>query len=309
MRITNTMLVNNMVNYMSNNLTRMDKYQTQLATGKKIQVPSDDPIIATRALRFRTDVSEIDQYQKNLKDAQSWMDITENTIGSMGDILQRARELAVQGANGPYTPEDMNTMKQEVDQLTTQAIHLANTTYSGRYIFSGFKTDQQLVGADPSLATYGQFLIGVSNSDEQINFQIGIADSINVNVCGGDLFDNGANASIASTGSMIDVLKQLSADLGNGNNTSVRNDIGGFDTQMDNLLKVRADIGARQNRLELTSDRLSNDNLNFTKLMADNEDVDTAETIMNLKNEENVYRASLSGGARIIQPTLVDFLR
>jgi flagellar hook-associated protein 3 FlgL len=97
--------------------------------------------------------------------------------------------------------------------------------------------------------------------------------------------------------------------LGSGNHAGVRNDIGGIDTQMYNLLKVRADIGARQNRLELTSDRLSNDNINFTQLMADNEDVDTAETIMNLKNEENVYRASLSGGARIIQPTLVDFLR
>jgi flagellar hook-associated protein 3 FlgL len=309
MRITNTMLVNNMVNYMSNNLTRMDKYQTQLATGKKIQVPSDDPIVAIRALKFRTDVSEVNQHQKNLKDAQSWMDISENTIGSIGDILQRARELAVQGANGTYTPADMNKMKMEVDQLATQTIKLANMTYSGRYIFSGFKTDQPLVDADPSSATYGQFLIVVNNSDEQINFQVGIADSINVNVCGGDLFDNGANASIGSTGGMIDILKQLSADLGSGNHAGVRNDIGGIDTQMYNLLKVRADIGARQNRLELTSDRLSNDNINFTQLMADNEDVDTAETIMNLKNEENVYRASLSGGARIIQPTLVDFLR
>ena len=78
---------------------------------------------------------------------------------------------------------------------------------------------------------------------------------------------------------------------------------------MNNILRVRADIGARQNRIELTSNRLDSDYTNFTKLMSNNEDVDMAETIMNLQNEENVYKASLSGGARVIQPTLVDFLR
>mgnify|MGYP002411154018 FL=1 len=82
-----------------------------------------------------------------------------------------------------------------------------------------------------------------------------------------------------------------------------------IDADMNNLLRVRADVGARTNRLELSADRLESDTVNFTKLMSLNEDVDTAETIMNLKNEENVYRASLAGGARIIQPSLVDFLR
>jgi flagellar hook-associated protein 3 FlgL len=78
---------------------------------------------------------------------------------------------------------------------------------------------------------------------------------------------------------------------------------------MDNITRVRADVGARYNRLELTENRLSKNIYNFTKLMSENEDIDQAENIMLLKSEENVYQASLAGGARIIQPSLMDFLR
>lgn len=310
MRITNTMLVNNMINYMGNNLSRMEKYQYQLATGKKIQLPSDDPIVATRALKFRTDVAEIEQYKRNVKDAQSWLEITEDTIGSMGDVLQRARELAVQGSNGTNTPSDTQKIMKEAEQLRNQIIHLANTTYAGRYIFTGFQTDKKLMDDN------GNFITEVANT-ESINFEIGIGDAINVNVCGGDLLNTGgAPVTAAQTtppstppGSMIDDINQFVTALSNGDHAAINTAIANFDKQMNNILRVRADVGARQNRLELTENRLESDNLNFTKLLSNNEDVDEAETIMNLKNEENVYRASLAGGARIIQPSLVDFLR
>ncbi|MFY9568290.1 MAG: hypothetical protein WAP56_03885, partial [Acetivibrionales bacterium] len=82
-----------------------------------------------------------------------------------------------------------------------------------------------------------------------------------------------------------------------------------FSDNLDNVLRLRADVGARINSLELTANRMMNDNTNFTRLMSENENVDMTDTIMNLKNEENVYRASLAGGARIIMPSLIDFLR
>ena len=85
--------------------------------------------------------------------------------------------------------------------------------------------------------------------------------------------------------------------------------LGNIDDELGNLLRVRAGLGARMNRVELTAGRLDDDNINFTKLMSKNEDVDIAEAIMKLQNEQNVYTASLSTGARVIQPSLVDFLR
>ena len=180
---------------------------------------------------------------------------------------------------------------------------MANTTYAGRYIFSGFSTNTHLVSED------GKFAIGVENANEQIMFEVGIGDDINVNVPGGDLFNNGNDAVQGNVPEFIQVFDDYIDALDSGNHDEVNNIIGKIDDIHDNLLRVRADVGARLNRLNLTLDRLENDTVNFTKLMSLNEDVDQAETIINLKNEENVYRASLAGGARIIMPTLLDFLR
>ncbi len=304
MRITNNMLINNMVNYIGNNLTRMSRYQSQLATGKKIQVPSDDPVVAARALKLRTDVAEIDQYKRNVKDAQSWMDMTEDALAKIGDVLQNVRELTVDGGNGTKTPEDTQKISVEVKQLREQLIQIGNSTYAGRYIFSGFQTDKPLLDKDT-----GEFLIDVDTTVENIVYEIGVGDDININVAGGDLFGSGGDAVSGTTGKLISDFNALITALDAGDHTAVGNMLANIDDDIGNVLRIRADVGARSNRLELSANRLESDTLNFTKLMSENENVDIAETIINLQSEENVYRASLSGGAKIIQPSLVDFLR
>lgn len=308
MRITNNMLINNMVNYIGKNLTRMDRYQYQLATGKKIMVPSDDPVVAARALKLRTDLAEIQQYKRNAQDAQSWLDMTEDALAKIGDVLHRARELAGDAANGTKTPGDTQKIKEEAKQLKIQLIHQANATYAGRYIFSGYKTNQKLINDDENDPKFGEFIIDVSNT-EDIKYEIGIGDDIIINVAGGDLFNNGKGADAGFKCDWVNDFDEFIANLEAGDHEAIGGMLSKLDKQMDNLLRVRADVGARTNRLELTINRLDTDNLNFTKLMSINEDVDEAEVIINLKNEENVYRASLAGGARIIMPTLLDFLR
>jgi flagellar hook-associated protein 3 FlgL len=302
MRITNNMLIHNMINYFGNNLTRLSKYQSQLATGKKIQVPSDDPVVAARALKLRTDVSELDQYKSNVEDAESWLDITETTLKSVGDVLQRVRELTVQGGNSPNTPEETQKISAEIKQLREQLIKLGNTTYAGRYIFSGYKTDQAFLNDD------GTFALDVSTNRENIRYETGLGDDININVPGGDLFNGGSDAEVGQTGTMIKHLDELIGLLDAGDNEGVGNMLDEIDEDISTVLRVRADVGARSNRLELTKNRIESDIVNFTKLMSYNEDVDIAETIMNLLNEQNVYNASLAGGARVIQTSLIDFL-
>ncbi len=309
MRITNNMLISNMLTALGNNEGRMSKYQNQLNTGKKIQLPSDDPIVAARALKLRTDVSKIEQYQKNLGDAQSWVDATDAALAQIGDILKRAKELSTQAANGTNSVTETSDIGQEMKQLKVQLVHIANTTYSGRYMFSGFKTDQNLINDDEASADFGKFKIDVATATEKIQFEIGAGDNIDINVTGGDVFNSGADAVNGAEPAMMTLFSGVITDLESGNNSGVRSQLDQFDVQIDNLLRVRADIGARQNRIDLSADRMSNDLVNMTDLMSKNEDADPAETIMNLKMEENVYQASLAGGARIIQQTLVDFLR
>lgn len=303
MRITNNMLINNMMLNLSNNLNRTQKYQHQLATGKKIRIPADDPIVASKSLKLRTDVAEVLQYKRNTEDAISWMDITESTMKQMTEVVHRFRELTNQAANGTNTPEELQKIKAETEQLKKQIINLANATYAGRYIFSGFKTDKPLLNED------GEFNIDIDN-DEQLMYEIGIGDYINVNVPGSDLFNNGAAATGGTTKSaFVDVFDKAINALEVDDKDALSGLLADIDDQLNNLLRVRAGLGARMNRVELTANRLDDDNVNFTNLMSKNEDVDIAEAIMNLMNEENVYRASLATGSRVIQPSLVDFLR
>ncbi|NLX64567.1 MAG: flagellar hook-associated protein FlgL [Clostridiaceae bacterium] len=303
MRITNNMLINNMMYNLSSNLLRTQKYLNQLATGKKISLPSDDPIVASKALKLRTDVAEISQFKRNTDDALNWMDITEATLSQMTELLHRAKELTVQAANGTNTDEDVFKIREEMAELKTQLISLANATYAGRYIFSGYKTDKPLLNED------GTFNIDVDNS-EQIKFEIGIGDEININVPGSDLFNRTVTTATAGSKSeFIDTFDKILSALEADDKDQLSSLLGDLDDELNNLLRVRAGLGARMNRVELTAGRLEDDYINFTRLMSKNEDVDIAEAIMNLQNEENVYRASLATGARVIQPSLVDFLK
>lgn len=543
-----------MMGFINGNLSRMNKYQTQLATGKKISVPSDDPIIAAKALKLRTDVAEVEQFKRNSNDANSWMNVTESSMGMVVDVLQRARELAVQAANGTMTIDDRDKVRKEVEQLKDQIIHISNATYAGRYVFSGYTTDSPLMNADGTYkvsvasnetaiiksglidlakapidntasnlsfqicldgTNYRNIALPQKNYDgtandinsmaydiqtainaypelenikvkndggrlefslkntidpngnrlkmyikkgspedlldsiklktdpvtnitvsksENINYQIGISDNLNVNVLGTQLFGTGTKNDMGdfmvAMNRFIDTLTRpdtntfiaghnISAsasnplvltdnnqfnikvdgmaayttitipdpggytydgtpgktlnDLVSGIQTAIDGDpslvaakvtvknedgklvfsanegrkltlmegpanndalsalkiytkldrtitsqsgtegisaaLTDIDHLRDRVMSIRSDIGARTNRIDLTLNRLENDTVNFTQLMSENEDADMAETIMNLKNEENVYKASLEGGARIIQPSLMDFIR
>jgi flagellar hook-associated protein 3 FlgL len=303
MRITNNMLINNMMQSLSGNLMRTQKYFNQLASGKKISLPSDDPIVASKALKLRTDVSEIAQYKRNTDDATAWMDITEATMSQMTDLVHRMKEITNQAANGTNTDEDLLKIREEASELRSQLISLGNATYAGRYIFSGYKTDKPLLNDD------GTYNIDVNNS-EQIRFEIGIGDNININVPGSDLFNRTiVGASAGTKSEFVDTFDKVIAAMDSDDKSELSKLLGDLDDELGNLLRVRAGLGARMNRVELAAGRLEDDNVNFTKLMSKNEDVDIAEAIMKLQNEENVYRASLATGARVIQPSLVDFLK
>ena len=301
MRITNNMLINNMMQSLSSNLLRTQKYFNQLATGKKISLPSDDPIVASKALKLRTDVSEIAQYKRNTDDATAWMDITEATMSQMTELVHRMKEITNQAANGTHTDQDLLKIREEASELRSQLISLGNATYAGRYIFSGYKTDKPLLNDD------GTYNIDVNNS-EQIRFESGIGDNININVPGSDLFNRTiAGATAGGKSEFVDTFDKVISAMESDDKDQLTALLADLDDELGNLLRVRAGLGARMNRVELTANRLEDDNVNFTKLMSKNEDVDIAESIMRLQNEENVYRASLATGARVIQPSLVDF--
>ena len=302
---------------MNRNLQRMDKTQQQMASGKKILVPSDDPIIAARALKLRTNVSEVEQFHRNVEDGINWLEITEGAMKSMGEILGRVRDLTNQAANGPLTEDDRLKIKAEVEQHKQSLISLMNTSYAGRYVFSGYQTDKKLIEDDINNPNYGKYAIEVKVT-ERMNYEISVNNTIEINTLGQEVLQFGntvTDTTIGGTPEMLQKLQDIIDHLGGtnlgglGQAQALSSDLGEIDKALNKLLAVRADLGARYNRLEMTANRLEDDKYNFTKLMSNNEDADLAEVLMNLKTQENVYKASMAAGARIIQPTLIDFLR
>lgn len=154
MRITNTMIRNNMMLNLNNNMNKLSILENQMGTGKKIQVPSDDPIIAGKSLNLRTNIYETDQYIKNINDAKSWMDITEKSVDNITDVMDRIRELCVQGATGTLSSSDKEKIGSEIKQLREQLVQEANVNNAGRYVFSGHKTNKKLMFDRKVLKSY-----------------------------------------------------------------------------------------------------------------------------------------------------------
>ena len=145
MRITNQIIYNNTLNNLNNNKILEDKLNTQIATGKKISRPSQDPIVALRALRFGTSVNELTQYyDKNIKDAKSFMSITEEALNNLNDIIENCITKITDASNGYLTESDLDVIFTQLDVLSDEFNEIGNTSYAGRYIFTGFRTDTSL---------------------------------------------------------------------------------------------------------------------------------------------------------------------
>lgn len=296
MRVTDSMLVTNFLNDYNNNLQRMNKNQNMLATGKRLSKPSDDPVAVADSLRIRTDMARNDAYTKNVDDAKSWLELTDTALDQLGQLLQRTRELGVEGSNGTLTQSDMQKIFSEVAQLKEQMVQVGNTQYNGRYIFSGFKTTTKPF--DETINTY-------SGDSGEIKFEVGAGgNKMAVNVTGDRVFDVSGGSS-----NLLNIMDKLKDALTAGDHQAVSNILSDIDKQMENVLAIRSEAGAKSNRIDLIKNRLQSDNYNFTALLSRNEDADMAQVITNLQMDENVYRASLASGAKIIQPSLIDFLR
>ncbi len=145
MRITNNMMLNNSMSNINGNKVNVNNMNNQMASQKKIQRPSENPVIAIRSLRLRSTLSEIDQYyENNIPDAESWMNITETAITNMNSILKNIRDLCVYGAQDSLTPDDRKTILTQLEKLRDQIYAEGNAEYAGRTVFTGYHTNKNL---------------------------------------------------------------------------------------------------------------------------------------------------------------------
>lgn len=295
-RVTQGMMNNQLLRNISTNLSRINDNQNQLSTGRRINKPSDDPVGISFSLRYRSELSANEQFKSNADAAVSWLDYTDTTLNQANTVIQRVRELTVQATNGTNPQSALDAIKKEIDQLNEQLVNIGNSQFNGKYVFNGQKTDKQpynLTTADTDQADTGE-----------IKFDIGVGVRVSANISGDQVFGRAGD-----NDNIFLVMKDLSRELGLGNQGAIGAILGRLDSRNEAFLQTRADVGAKQNRIELSQARLEDISLNLQTLQAKEEDADIPGVITNLKTDENVYNASLSVGAKIISTSLVDFLR
>lgn len=292
MRVTQSMLSNNMLRNLSNSYNKMGKLQEQIATGKKVNRPSDDPVSVMKGMGYRMQVDKVQQFQRNMGEVHNWLDNTDDALDKVGSALKRSYELVVNGSTDTMTKEDREKLRSELEQLQAQIKDLANTKVGNKHLFSGTKTKMPLYDKDGNLNT--------DTNQEEVLIEVFDGVTLPVNIKGEELFE-GINKAF----------NELYEEIDDNTNDQAAYDkaIESIQGQLDAVLIVRADLGARQNRAEMMEERLASLELSSIKQMSDNEDVDYEKAITEMITEESIHRAALSVGARIIQPSLVDFLR
>ncbi len=145
MRITNKMMTNNSQVNINTNKALLDKLNTEVSTQKKITRPSDDPVVAIRALRLRSNLNEISQYyKKNIPDADSWLKVTETALEETESVIEDMYEYCTQGSNGDLTAEDRLKVLENLKELRNQVYSAGNADYAGRTVFTGYRTGESL---------------------------------------------------------------------------------------------------------------------------------------------------------------------
>lgn len=292
MRITNKVLSKGYLTDLNRNLQNMRKLQEQLASGKEIRRPSDDPFRVARSMELNTSLRANERYQKNIDEGIGWLETIDSALGQFGDALTRIKELTTQAGNGTLGPTERNAIKMEVEQLKDQLVQIGNTVFDGRYVFNGDETTQIPFASDGTISFPNanglkkEFAPGIV-------LDIGITSTALSN-------DSAANNVFETVQNIIDDLTNDNSPMGNMDELT---------SHIDNALRLRGEAGARYNRLETMKEKNTEENYNVTELLSKTEDIDLAQKVMEYSVMESVYTASLQTGAKILQPSLLDFLR
>jgi flagellar hook-associated protein 3 FlgL len=292
-RSTERSISTRVLNNLQGNVNRMDDIQQRLSSGKQLSRPSDSPAGTTSALQLRGDIRVHEQYTRNTDDALGWLGTIDTALGSMGDQLIRARDMVLQGmssgAGGSTTARD--ALAGEIENLRGSLLGLANTTYLGRPVFGGATSTPQAYDTD------GTYL----GDDRGVERSIGDNTKLAVNVDGEKVFGKDGDQLFAILQDVVDHLKTDPSALGA--------DLGRLDKAINSIHTQIADVGARTNRVEQMRQVADDRILTLKTQLSDIEDIDLPKTIVELNLQQTAYQAALAATARVVQPSLVDFLK
>ncbi len=284
------------------NNVREDLLNTEkaLSSGKKIRRPSQDVPGTLKALRQRRLGDRVRQYKNSADDGRSWLRATEDALSKVTTILQRLRELTVSGASDTQSQASRDALAEEIDQLKKHMLQTANWTHNGRTLFAGTETSQAAFSVD------GDGNVVYQGNHDSIWRKVGDGLSTDINFHGEEVFGAAGGQDPDVFQLMDDITRALREGDGASLNDSLLSEV---DDHLERVTALRTKAGAKLKRLDLTVQQLNSQIDRAGKIRSRVEDIDIAKTVIDLSLKENAYQRALKAGARIVQPSLLDYLR
>ncbi|MFL0251824.1 flagellar hook-associated protein FlgL [Clostridium neuense] len=329
MRVTSSMLSNNFLYDLGNNLESMSVYQRQMSSGTLINKASDDPLGASRVMQINNEMIKNKQYTTNINNANQWLSVTDTSLGQIGSVLQRINELLVSTGDPTYGDAQRQAIKEEINSNINQISQILNTTYDGKYVFGGNRgtdkptlvtTDatsknQQLsyaskdgvtkmpVGATPTADETNQ--LGMIKS--KLSTEISDGVSVNYNFTASDVMEFRNDAGVSKD--LRTILNNITTHLDSGDVSSLTgSDLSDIKDAIGNASGIRTEVGALENRMKSASSQNEIEISSLTQVLASTNDVDYAQVTMQYSQAQTTYLASLQTSAKILQHTLIDYL-
>ncbi|ALX67022.1 flagellar hook-associated protein FlgL [Microbacterium sp. XT11] len=292
-RITTSTMTQQSLRTLQANLAERERLQYQATSQRSFRTPSEDPTAAAAALGIHGEQTRVAQYARNINDGMAWVTTIDAALGASADLLNRARDLTVQGANsGALSPAARESIAQELETISAELLAQANTRMLGRNVFAG-TSDAGAAFEAGTFAFAGGAGAGVLR-------RIGDAESVRVDIDGSAAFGEGADSAFA-------LLQDIAAQLRSGA------DIGGrlddVDARLKAVVSARGAAGARQVQLERASSQNLAASTDLEARRAAVENVDSLEVLVKLESAELVFQSALQVTARSLQTTLLEFLR
>lgn len=302
-RVTQRLIIDRVLNSLTDHQRRILDLQEQLSTGQRVNKPSDDPLAARRAVAARSEIAKNDQFIANITAIGPQLTESETTLRTIIDQLQRANELTLQGASSTNGDAQRQLIATEINEIIESTLAESNHITNGRYIFGGTVTSEA-----PFVATRdgsGDITaISYEGNNEDISVEVSDGVNVTINQPGEDVFTQ----TIAGTVDVFQTLIDIRDNLRANNTGALQAGLQGLDSAQDQILTGVSRIGAVQSRVESIDATLQTINIQLTQVLSDNIDADFSEVVVELNAESNAYQASLNAAARVIQPSLLDFI-
>ncbi|MGG2467858.1 hypothetical protein ACOV1W_08970 [Paraclostridium bifermentans] len=310
MRITNSSMIRSHMYDVQEGLQRMDNLNRQIDSQKQINRVSDDPHKAIKIMNLNNEIKYAEKHNQNVEEVVGWMNNTDANLEEFGTLLGDIKNSILKVGNGTYSDEEMKAIQAEMNEKIKALGETLNTTHGGRYMFGGTSVDEPpvLIEEKDGVVT---LKLNPNINDEDLKAEISDGINLDYNVSASEIFTKDGENYLDS----INDLSKLMNDIANGvdvedNKKELLGDVKkNIDDFFNHTVDTRTKFGVKVNTAEKIKDLNDENILNMKGVLSLEQDVNYVDKFIELKSAEMVYNASIQVGAKLIQPSILDYLR